>query len=441
MLKVGFARVDITPHLGIPLMGYYHVRLADGVLDPIEINAIAFDDDSKKALIMTIDNVGISQSVSKKFREKIVEATGCEMEGLYLHCTHTHLAPALCDLGPLGAPETEEEKAYVKWFEKRLIDVSVMAFNDLAPATGYYTNANVEGISFIRRFLMKDGTARTNPGRLNPDVDHPIGTPDELATLVYFEREGKGEVAIAHFQTHPDVIGGTKVSADWPGFVRRTYEKQIPNSKCACFVGTQGDTNHVNVNLPAGQGSGYGHSRYMGEKIALSLIANRPLAKKMEKDNISYGIKMVAATHNKGTKEEYDELLEVQQLYMKTKDVASIAEKFGAKGMANTTILAKACRVVELMDREDERELQLSAVAVGDVVFAGVPGEPFTEVGRSIKANSPFKVTLPTCNTNAKEGYFPTEYTPGSYEAATSRFASDTAQRIMAKMDELLKSI
>ena len=40
-LKAGFARLDATPMLGIPVRGYYQVRLADGVLDPIELNALA----------------------------------------------------------------------------------------------------------------------------------------------------------------------------------------------------------------------------------------------------------------------------------------------------------------------------------------------------------------------------------------------------------------
>lgn len=441
MLKVGFARVDITPHIGASLKGYYRKRFAEDVLDPLEINAVAFYDGNKKALLITADNLGIVPSANKEFCEKIAKATGCDIEGIYLHCTHTHLAPAVCDFGILGAPITEDDHEYVPWFTKRMIDVAVMAFSDLAPATGYYTNANVDEVSFIRRFIMKDGTTRTNPGWQNPDIDHPIGTPDELATLIYFKREDEKEIAIAHFQTHPDTINGAKISADWPGVVRRTYEKQIPNSKCICFVGAQGDTNHVDVRLPKEIGTGYRRTHYIGEKIALRLIANRPLAKKMEKDTVSYGVKTVSVEYNKGTKDEYTELLPIQKIFEKTGELTCAVEGLGLEGMAATTIVAKACRVVNLMDREDKKDIMLSAVSVGDVVFAGIPGEPFTDVGRAIKDASPYKITLPTCCTNGYEGYFPTDFAPGSYEASTCNFKSDTAQRIMAKMDELLKSI
>ena len=40
-LQVGFARLDITPELGIGISGYYVERRAEGVLDPLEVNALA----------------------------------------------------------------------------------------------------------------------------------------------------------------------------------------------------------------------------------------------------------------------------------------------------------------------------------------------------------------------------------------------------------------
>ena len=40
-LSAGFARVNVTPMMGIGLVGYYKPRYADGILDDLEINAIA----------------------------------------------------------------------------------------------------------------------------------------------------------------------------------------------------------------------------------------------------------------------------------------------------------------------------------------------------------------------------------------------------------------
>ena len=39
-LKAGFGRVNITPPLGVGLMGYFHERISDGVLDFIRIKTV-----------------------------------------------------------------------------------------------------------------------------------------------------------------------------------------------------------------------------------------------------------------------------------------------------------------------------------------------------------------------------------------------------------------
>ena len=55
MFQAGFARVDVTPPLGNPLAGYFRERLSDGVLDPIELNALAVNDGENTVLVITGD--------------------------------------------------------------------------------------------------------------------------------------------------------------------------------------------------------------------------------------------------------------------------------------------------------------------------------------------------------------------------------------------------
>ena len=440
MLKTGFARVDVTPPLGVSLKGYYRVRICDGVLDPLEINAVALDDGSTRAVLLSCDNIGIQQDVCDLIREQVAAATGCSREGVYIACTHTHLAPHVGNGKGIAGAITPQDHEYIPWFIHQSVAAATMAMADLAPTTLSYTYADVPGISFVRRYRMKDGSVRTNPGWQNPDILGPIGTPDPRATALLLHREGKPQIVIAHFQTHPDVISGEKVSADWCGFVRRTYEQEVPNTRCIFFTGAQGDTNHIDVRLTKEEGSGYHRSRYMGETIARALIANIPLAKPMANYRVVCGQKSVLAVLNKGKPEELAEAVRIEKIYRETGD-KNLAANCDGKNMAATTIVAKACRIVALMNGPDTKTLWLSAVAVGDAVFIGLPGEPFTEIGRAIKAGSPYTVTLPTCNTNDKAGYFPTEYSEGSYEAATTRYAKDTAQQLIDTSLALLKDL
>ena len=87
--------------------------------------------------------------------------------------------------------------------------------------------------------------------------------------------------------------------------------------------------------------------------------------------------------------------------------------------------------------------LPLSMVALGDsVAFAGIPGEPFSGIGREVRTASPFKMTICTCLTNGSCGYFPMEsaYAEGGYEAKSSIFASTVAADIVAGLAAMLNA-
>ena len=55
MFQAGFARVDITPPLGSPLAGNSRYRPADRILDPLELNCVAFSDGENKAVLIAAD--------------------------------------------------------------------------------------------------------------------------------------------------------------------------------------------------------------------------------------------------------------------------------------------------------------------------------------------------------------------------------------------------
>ena len=431
-LKAGFARVDITPPLGTTLAGYPRTRYADGVLDPLTASAVVFDNGEKRVVIMSVDHLGLNMSRTEVIRPEIAKAVETEADAIHICCTHTHLGPTTY----IG-----NNDAYVEWMTKRMCDAAQLAVVDLVPVTMSYTRARVEGVSFVRRFRMKDGSCRTNPGVGNPDIDHALGTPDEEASLLILKREGAKEIGIVNFQVHPDVISGNKMSADFPYFVRSTYEELVPNSHCMYINGTQGDTNHIDVTLEKTQLiRGYGRARYMGRKIAMSVIANYDLAKPLDGTEIGYAQKYVTVTYNKGTPEEYPAAKEIVDRFKEGGIEYALPD---VKGMLRTSLNAQAHRIVSLRDQPDTREIVLSGIRVGDVAFAGFPGEPFTEMGRGVKKNSKYTLTIPSCATNGYEAYFPTEdaYEFGSYEGMTARFVCGTAEMLTKESYELINSL
>ena len=104
-LQAGFARVNITPTMGIGIRGYFKVRIADGVLDELEINALAVGDGRNRAVLLSLDNCGFSTATMNRFRAGIAEKTGLPTDAIFLSCTHTHTGiPNGSAAGPLTPP-------------------------------------------------------------------------------------------------------------------------------------------------------------------------------------------------------------------------------------------------------------------------------------------------------------------------------------------------
>jgi len=434
-LKVGFARIDITPQMGVHIAGYYFERIADGILDPLMATAVVFDDGKKRSAVLSADLVGINQVTADPIRQKIAEAIGTEKEAVMICCTHTHLGPKLIE------DTSEENNKYRLLLSDKLRDVAMLAAKDLAPAKLSYTRGTVQDVAFVRRFRMKDGSFRTNPGWQNPDVDQAMGTPDENSSLLIIKRENAPEIGIVHFQVHPDVIGGCAYSADFPKFVRDTYEQLIENSRCLYINGTQGDTNHIDIRLGEDKcRRGYERAKYMGRKIAMSVIANYPLAEPLKGDRVEYAQKDIFVKYNKGRPDQIEEARRINEIFQKEGLDAAAPH---VEGMRKTEIVAEARRIMMLKDLPDEKELHLTAMRVGDVVFAGFPGEPFTDVGRAIKADAPCVLALPSCCTNGHEGYFPVKsaYEQGGYEALTARYKEGTAETLIKTSLEMIKGL
>ena len=107
------------------------------------------------------------------------------------------------------------------------------------------------------------------------------------------------------------------------------------------------------------------------------------------------------------------------------------------------TVVAAAARKVRLEHGPTRFRMVLSAVAIGPVAMFGIPGEPFTGVGRALNEAEDFRLVLPSCNTNAKEGYFPMLecYEEGGYEAGSSNFKAGVAELIIEAGLQLLKEL
>jgi hypothetical protein len=311
-----------------------------------------------------------------------------------------------------------------------------------------YGVAEAPGIAFVRRFRMADGSVKTNPGVNNPEIVAPIGDVDERVGVLRFDREND-TVVLVNFGCHPDVVGGCKISADWPGFVRSTVEKALDNVKCVFFNAAEGDVNHVNVHPTGGflndmfmdfddVARGYGHARYMGRVIAGGVLQIFDKVKYVDIDSLVSVRKVLDIPSNKPTPEQLPEAYRIKKLHDEGRD-----SELPYSGMMLTTVVAEACRMVRLENAPDTFDMTLSGIKLGPVAIVGIPGEPFTGIGRGIKDTEGFDMILHVCCANGHEGYFPMKdsYDEGGYEARTSPFKAGVAEYIIEEGKKLLREM
>ncbi len=451
-LQAGFSRVNITPALGTPIDGYFLSRHAEGVLDDLEINALALRVDDTAVILLSIDCCAVRTPVCLPLRQHVAQVTGLPVDAVFLHATHTHDAG---QIGQISATSDEADAAdvallqdHLQLVHNRAADAAQMALADCKDAKMGWAVGQAPNISFVRRFRMKDGSVRTNPGVGNPDILHPIGDVDERVNVLRFDR-ADDTLVLVNFGCHPDTVGGCKITADWPGFTRRRVEKALDNVKCIFFNGAQGDVNHVNVNAKGGDfndmfndfddvARGYGHARHMGNVVAGSVLQVFDKVNYEDVDSLRFLQRTASLPSNMPTAEELVQAYKYNELHLAGRDC-----DIPFQGMELTTVVAEAGRMIRLKDGPEYFEMNLGGIALGNIGFVAIPGEPFTGIGRGLKEAEGWTMVLPMCLTNGDDGYFPMKdaYDEGGYEARSSNYRAGTAEQIIEEGLGLLKEL
>jgi len=101
--------------------------------------------------------------------------------------------------------------------------------------------------------------------------------------------------------------------------------------------------------------------------------------------------------------------------------------------MEFTTAVAEAGILLRYAKEPEEYKVLVSGASVGEAAFIGIPGEAFCEIGKRIKADSPFKLQFILGQANGYEGYLPTKdaFEVNGYESRSSRYRPGVAETLI----------
>jgi sugar phosphate isomerase/epimerase len=252
-LTAGLAVVDITPPVGYRMSGYFSERLSTGTSNPLRAKAIVLRQSDTSAALVFCDIIGLSLDVSSRVRRIAAKKTGIPAENILIAATHSHTGPLYAgalrkhfhDLALVENGSDPYEKVdYASELAGKLVRVIAQADSAARPIRLKAGKAEQRTLSFNRRFHMKNGTVRFNPGALNPDIVRAAGPIDPDVGIVFFcnaESDNPGS-ALVNFTLHLDTVGGTKYAADYPFYLEQSLREAYGDEFVLLFgTGTCGD--------------------------------------------------------------------------------------------------------------------------------------------------------------------------------------------------------
>jgi hypothetical protein len=434
--KAGVAVVDITPPKGYRMSGYFNERLNTGVKDALHAKAIVLRQGNEQAAIVFCDLIGIPAEVSNKARKLAGEKSGIPQENMAIACTHSHTGPlyfgALYEYFHKRAVETHgrdphEATRYADILVTKLVEVVNRAHSLAAPVKLDAGVAHEPRLSFNRRFHMKDGSVRFNPGQQNPDIVRVAGPIDPDVGIVRFRAAQKDIAALVVFAMHLDTVGGTDYSADYPFFLERSLRKSLGPDFVSLFgTGTCGDINHIDVRI-----QGRRTTEEMGAMLAETVAAHLPNLTAVAEPSLAVRRGVVEWPLQKHSAEQ----------------IAAARAAMPKIGTRELTFLeqVETAKIVDLdLRKSDTIPLEVQAFRLSrEAAIVTLPAEVFVELGLAIKRASPFKTTLVIELSNDDPAYIPTKkaFAEGSYETVNSRVQPGGGEAMVEAAVKLLKEL
>ena len=185
------------------------------------------------------------------------------------------------------------------------------------------------------------------------------------------------------------------------------------------------------------------HALHMGRTIGGKILSMYSQAKPIEAGPVRAIEKRIDIPLKEPTEEEIARSRQIVDDYESGKFVL---RKKAPGVMLDITTLYEAKALLGLAKGAITPNVCVSAFCVGDFAAAGIPGEPFCEIGKRIRAGSTFPAQFTLGLTNGSQGYYPMQdaFEVQGYEARTSRFKpgvgellADTALELVSKLAQM----
>ncbi len=425
VLRGGCSKVNITPPLGIPLIGSKG-QPSDDILDELYAKALVLNDGNTTIAIVSADLLYTPlEEITNPVRETIKEKTGIPEQNVLICATHTHSGPEVFTRSKLGpdkeVPASKIDQNYLQTLIRKMADTVVIAHKNMQEVKIGAAKGHIPEIVYNRRPKTPDGSVRmaftlgpeviaTQKIKHGPDGSVQVtfdytheeaqldfGPIDPDVCVLRVEDMNGGIVgSVVNFGCHPVCIYpylSTAISADYPAYSTKVVE-QMEGGICLFTLGLAGNT------VPVVRGI------KPREKIGKAL-GGEALRR----------LQMVSAAGSDTLKALKKEI------------------KFPTKKAPSSNGTADDNKTIDYVTTE------IQVLRLGDIYILGLPGEILVEVGLEIKKRAELENLFIVTVSNDTIGYVchSQAYDEGGYEPGSGTNLAKGAGEIMIK--EALKLI
>lgn len=413
-MKIGHARNEITPPLGVPMGGYSSRgdKGATAIESPLYADACYIEQNDLRVVLITVDLASVMESWSTPIRAEISKRLGIPTSHVLVAASHTHFGPAT------GEKAHDLHAGWLNALKLKLVDVACRAAAQTQDVTLSVGTGDFSRVAYNRRPVRADGTCCTAYTLPPPEENLTFRAIDPKQTVLRFNATN-GQLALILVSTPMHaVVGGANfyaISPDYPGMLRHALEQvyQVPVMFAA---GTAGNV----VPFRRGEGCRQLIGHYLAG-VALQSIEmatsgpgklgfkqeRLPVPSAVRKDPETMQAQVSAAELRLEKAETEKEKARLTDELRRAKNLANLTAKFGPG---------------------DTLDIEVTAMSFGNLGVLCLPGEILAETGLYIQARSPFPHTLVISLVNQSMSYLATRSAiwEGGYESVATWYGEES---------------
>jgi hypothetical protein len=402
-LRCGIARADITPTKPVQMAGYSSRKeLSQGIHDPLSARVVAFECGGKRAVLVSLDNLGFYNDTATQIRAALLERCKLEPSELLLCAIHTHSAPTLTLNAGKDHPNNVE---YTKTLTTTIGDLIERALKSMEPVSvGARRGYSPIGMNRREKIVEAGTDGKTKESiRLGRNAYGP--TDKEVLVMKIAKTDGTAIAAIFDYACHSTSLGpgNMAISGDVHGLAEQFVEQHLGAGLMApAFAGASGDIDPWFRVVPGFKTN----SGWIPEPVLLSTMLGEEVVNVYREINV-----------------------------------------LSPSGPVRTAIAILDLPAQSGKEQPSEYtgspQVTITAARIGDTAFIGFGCEILHALGLEIKLGSPFAHTFLITHCNGAAGYLaPAElYAQGGYEIQTSPFAAEAAARVVERAGAMLREL